>query len=147
MATWVITGANRGIGLEVVRQVAGRGDDVFAVCRSPSKELESVGQHVTVVSGVDVTSADAAARIAKALGERMIDVLFHNAGILLPGGLESLDVDVIRKQFEVNAIAPIRITHGLVSKLGSGAKVCVVSSFTTHRDALRANAGGCRRRQ
>lgn len=128
MATWIVTGANRGIGLEIVRQVAARGDEVFAACRSASKELQAVGKNVQVVSGVDVTSPNAADVIRAALGAKDIDVLLHNAGILLPGGLESLDVDVIRKQLEVNSIAPIRITKGLVDKLVSGSKVAVVSS-------------------
>jgi NAD(P)-dependent dehydrogenase (short-subunit alcohol dehydrogenase family) len=128
MATWVVTGANRGIGLEIARQVAARGDHVFAACRSPSKELEGLGKNVTVVSGVDVTSPEAGPVIAKALGDQMIDVLLHNAGILHPGGLESLDIDSMKQQFEVNAVAPIRITKDLASKLGAGAKIAVVSS-------------------
>ena len=48
MATWVVTGANRGIGLEITRQVAARGDHVFAACRSPSKELEGIGLGFTL---------------------------------------------------------------------------------------------------
>ena len=128
MASWVITGANRGIGLEITRQVAARGDHVFAACRSASKELEAIGKNVTVVTGVDVTSPEAGAVIANALGDQMIDVLLHNAGILHPGGLDTLDVDSMRQQYEVNAIAPIRITKGLADKLGSGSKVGVVSS-------------------
>ena len=133
MATWVVTGANRGIGLEIVRQLAARGDEVFACCRSASKELSAIAG-VTVVSGVDVTSPEAADVIKKALGgergerDKTIDVLLHNAGILHPGGLDTLDVDSMRQQYEVNAIAPIRITKGLADRLGSGSKVAVVSS-------------------
>lgn len=127
MATWVVTGANRGIGLEIVRQLAERGEHVVAACRSTSKELAAI-KGVTVASGADVTSAEAALVIKKALGDKTIDVLLHNAGILHPGGLDTLDVDSMKQQYEVNAIAPIRITKGLADRLGSGSKVAVVSS-------------------
>src|SRR5262245_10285443 len=108
MANWVITGANRGIGLEITRQVAARGDHVFAACRSSSKELDAIGKNVTVVSGVDVTNPESAAVIKKAIGDATIDVLFNNAGILWPGNLDSFDVDAIKKQIEVNAVGPLR---------------------------------------
>ena len=74
MANWVITGANRGIGLELARQVAERGDKVFAACRSASKELEGL-KGVTPITGVDVTNPEAAAVIKKALGSETLDVL------------------------------------------------------------------------
>lgn len=128
MANWVVTGANRGIGLEITRQLAARGEQVFAACRSASKELEAAGRGVKVVTGVDVTSPEAAEVIRAALGSATIDVLFNNAGILVPGGLDAFDLDVIRKQFEVNAIGPLRLTKDLLDKLGSGSKVGFVSS-------------------
>jgi NAD(P)-dependent dehydrogenase (short-subunit alcohol dehydrogenase family) len=128
MSTWVITGANRGIGLEIARQVAARGDTVFAACRSTSKELDGIGKNVTVVSGVDVTSPDSAAVIRAALGDAKIDVLLNNAGILWPGGLDAFDVESIRKQIDVNAVGPLRLTKDLLDKLASGSKVAFVSS-------------------
>lgn len=128
MANWVVTGANRGIGLEITRQLAARGDHVFAACRSATKELEAIGKNVTVVAGVDVTSPDAADVVRKALGDASIDVLFNNAGILVPGNLESFDLDVIRKQIEVNAVGPLRLTKDLLDKLASGSKIGFVSS-------------------
>lgn len=128
MATWVVTGANRGIGLELARQIAARGDDVFAVCRSSSKELDALGANVKIVDGVDVTRSDAGATIAAALGERTIDVLLNNAGVLVPGGLDSLDAETLRKQYEVNAIGPLLLTKALLPKLGKGSKVALVSS-------------------
>ncbi|MBS2011265.1 MAG: SDR family oxidoreductase [Deltaproteobacteria bacterium] len=128
MATWVVTGANRGIGLELCRQIAARGDDVLAVCRTTSKELDGLGGKVKVVAGVDVTSDDAGAKIAAALGEGSIDVLLNNAGILVPGGLDSLDFAVVTKQFEVNAVGPLKLTKALLPKLRKGSKVVLVSS-------------------
>lgn len=128
MATWVVTGANRGIGLELCKQIAARGDDVIAVCRSSSKELAALGAKVKVVDGVDVTSDGAGAKVAGALGDKSIDVLLNNAGVLVPGSLDGLDFDTISKQFEVNAVGPLRLTKALLPKLGKGSKVALVSS-------------------
>lgn len=128
MATWVVTGANRGIGLEIVRQLADRGERVFAACRSASEELKSIGKGVTVVTGIDVTSDAASGELLRALGDAKIDVLFHNAGIMLVMGLDSLDLDAMRKMYEVNAIGPLRLTKALLDRLHEGSKVCVVSS-------------------
>jgi NAD(P)-dependent dehydrogenase (short-subunit alcohol dehydrogenase family) len=126
MATWVITGANRGIGLEMCRQVKARGDNVLAACRTSSPELDALG--VTVVAGVEMTNDDGAKLIAKALGDQKIDVLVNNAGVLMPDALGALDFAGITKQLDVNALGPLRITEGLLSHLAKGSKVGLVSS-------------------
>src|SRR5689334_6022762 len=95
MATWVVTGANRGIGLEICRQLKHRGEAVVAACRTSSSELDALG--VEVVSGVELSSDDGAAKLAKAVGERRVDVLVNNAGVLLPDALDALDFDLLRK--------------------------------------------------
>lgn len=128
MATWVITGANRGIGLEITRQLAARGDDVIAACRSASKELDAMGGKVAVATGVDVTSEAGIEALRGAVGTKKIDVLLHNAGIMIPFGLDALDLDAMSKQYEVNAIGPIRLTKALLDRLDTGSKVAVVSS-------------------
>ena len=126
--TWVVTGANRGIGLEMCRQLKQRGDEVVAACRTSSPELDALGVHV--VGGVEMTSDAAAKAIDAALGDasKRIDVLLHNAGILLPDALEMLDFEAIKKQLDVNALGPLRLTKGLLSRLGKGSKVALVSS-------------------
>jgi NAD(P)-dependent dehydrogenase (short-subunit alcohol dehydrogenase family) len=126
MSTWVVTGANRGIGLEICTQLKARGDGVLAVCRKSSPELDALG--VKVVSGVDTTSADAPELVMKALGDQSIDVLVNNAGLLVPDALGALDVDTMRKQYDVNTLAPLRLTAGLLSRLHAGSKVALVSS-------------------
>lgn len=126
MATWVVTGANRGIGLEMCRQLKARGEDVFAACRTTSPELDALG--VTVVPGVEMASDDGATKIAAALGDKRIDVLLNNAGVLVPDALEALDFDAMKTQYEVNALGPLRLTKGLLSRLGKGSKVALVSS-------------------
>ena len=126
MSTVCITGANRGIGLELARQYTDRGETVIAVCRQPSSELEDLG--VEVVDGVDVSDPDGVGRLAESIGERPIDVLINNAGILSKESLDDLDFDRIRRQFEVNSLGPLRVTAALRGNLASGSKVAIVTS-------------------
>jgi NAD(P)-dependent dehydrogenase (short-subunit alcohol dehydrogenase family) len=122
----VITGANRGIGLELCRQVAARGDEVIAVCRRSSPELDALG--VRIEAGVDVASDADVAALADRLGDTSVDVLVNNAGVLRYQGLNDLDLDGIRQQFEINTLGPLRVTAALLPRLGAGAKVAIVTS-------------------
>lgn len=126
MTTTVITGANRGIGLELTKQTAARGDDVIAVCRKPGPELESIG--VRVESGIDVSVQEDVDQLAERLSDTSIDILISNAGILSRQSLDDLDFDEIRRQFEVNSLGPLRVTASLRPQLKDGAKVAIVSS-------------------
>lgn len=126
MTTTLITGANRGIGLELARLCVERGDEVIAVCRNPSAELESLG--VRVEANVDVTSDRDVAGLAERLGDTRIDVLINNAGVLSRQTLDDLDWNEIRRQFEINALGPLRVTHALLGALGDGSKVAIVTS-------------------
>jgi NAD(P)-dependent dehydrogenase (short-subunit alcohol dehydrogenase family) len=126
MTTTLITGANRGIGLELARQCAARGDDVIAACRNPSAELEALGVHIE--GNVDVSSDRDVAGLAERLAGRRIDILINNAGILSRQTLDDLDWNAIRRQFEINALGPLRVTHALLENLGGGSKVAIVTS-------------------
>ena len=126
MATVVITGANRGIGLELVRQFKQRGDDVVACCRKISEELGKLD--VEVVEKVDVADDTAVARLAKGLKGRRVDILVNSAGILSDESLADLDFDRMRQQFEVNSLGPLRVTAALRDKLGEGSKVAIITS-------------------
>ncbi len=126
MSTTIITGANRGIGLELARQCAARGDEVIAACRSKSPELEELG--VRIEDGIDVTSDESAALLAERLGQTSIDLLVNNAGLLHHTSLEDLDFESCRRQFEVNALGPLRVTKALLPRLARGAKVALVTS-------------------
>ena len=126
MALAVVTGANRGIGLELVRQLKARGASVVAICRTSSAALDALG--VRVESGYDVTDAASWSKLAGTLARDDIDLLVHNAGMLVGDSLENADADDVRAQFELNAIAPLFLTRALASRLRSGAKVALITS-------------------
>jgi len=126
MTTTVITGANRGIGLELARQTQSRGDEVIAVCRQASTALEALG--VRVETGIDISEPADVDDLARRLSDTSIDILINNAGILSRQSLDNLDFDAIRRQFEVNSLGPLRVTAALRSQLKDGSKVAIVSS-------------------
>jgi NAD(P)-dependent dehydrogenase (short-subunit alcohol dehydrogenase family) len=126
MATVLVTGANRGIGTEYCRQLRARGDTVIAVCRRPSAELEALG--VRIEAGVEITSEAAIAHLVEQLDGLPLDVLIHNAGILERTNLEELDGASILRQFEVNALGPLRLTRALLGQLSSGSKLILMTS-------------------
>ncbi len=126
MSTLLITGANRGIGLELCRQLRDRGETVLAVCRSSSPELEQLG--VRIEAGLDITAADTGPELQRRLGDQGLDGLIHNAGRLEADSLESVSADGLRRQFEVNAVAPLMLTRALLPALRRGAKVVLITS-------------------
>jgi NAD(P)-dependent dehydrogenase (short-subunit alcohol dehydrogenase family) len=124
--TVLITGANRGIGLELCRQLSARGDTVLAICRAGSKALAALP--VRVIDEIDVTD-DAAVRNLKArLAEQPLDWLVNNAGILDRNELGSLEFASMERQFQVNALGPLRVTQALLPNLGAGSIVGIVTS-------------------
>ena len=124
MSTIVITGANRGIGLELARQFHQRGDGVVAVCRKSSPALDALG--VRIEAGIDV--ATGAATLTQRLDGVQIDVLINNAGILTSESLPDIDFDALQRQMEINAFGPLRITQALLSRLQEGSKVAIITS-------------------
>ena len=137
MSTYVITGANRGIGLEYCRQLKERGDNVIAVCRSASDELKDLG--VSIQTCVDITSDNSVANFVTKLGGKTIDVLINNAAIVERISLENLDFDSIRRQFEVNAIGALRFTKALLPNLTSGSKIIIM---TSRMGSIKDNSSG-----
>ncbi len=126
MTTVVVTGANRGIGLELCRQFARRGDKVIATCRKDSPELRETGAEI--YEGIEVTDDASIHALAGELQGRRIDILVNCAGILTRESLDDLDIDRIRRQFEINAISPLRVTAALQGCLGRGSKVAIITS-------------------
>ncbi len=128
MATYLITGTNRGIGKELCKQVHSKGNKVIAVCRESDGELETLG--ISVETGVDITSEQDINGLVNRLQGVKLDVLINNAGIVerKSNYLDDLDFDSIRKQFEVNAIGTLRLTHALLPLIESGGKIAIITS-------------------
>ncbi|KAF1690700.1 SDR family oxidoreductase [Pseudoxanthomonas taiwanensis] len=129
MATYLITGANRGIGLSLTKQLRARGDTVIAVCRQGSPALQATGAEV--IEGVDVSDAQAVAALPQKLAGRRIDVLVLNAGIFTNETLEALDADAfarIQRQFEVNTLGPLRVAAAVQGLLADGGKIGIITS-------------------
>ena len=129
MATVLITGANRGIGLALAQQFAARGDRVIAACRHASAALAQTGAQVE--AGVDVTNGAAVDALARRLRDARIDTLVLNAGILEKESLGTIDAagfDGIRRQFEVNALGPLRVAQALRDRVVDGGRIGIITS-------------------
>ena len=126
MATSLVTGANRGIGLAYCQQLHLRGDRVIAVCRQSSDELDDLG--VQVESGIELTSPDSLAALVNGLAGQKLDMVILNAGILESMGLSDLDPEAIRRQFEVNALAPLLLARALTPLMPEGSKLVLMTS-------------------
>jgi NAD(P)-dependent dehydrogenase (short-subunit alcohol dehydrogenase family) len=127
MGTTLVTGANRGIGLALCQHLHERGEPVIAACRRTSPELQRL-DGVRVEPGVDVRSDEALAALASRLRGTPVDTLIANAGILREDSLDALDPAIVREQFEVNALGPLRTVRALLPALASGAKVALITS-------------------
>ena len=103
-----------------------RGDDVIGVCRTSNDDLDSIG--IRVIDGVDVSDDAGVAKLAEAIGDLPVDVLINNAGILRSDSLETVDYDSMLEQYRVNTIGPLRVTRSLLTNLGEGSKVGIVTS-------------------
>jgi len=126
MITALVTGANKGIGLEFCRQLAARGDTVIATCRRPSAAL--VALPARVLEEIEMTSDASVARLARELAGVRIDWLVLNAGTYDSAGLGALDFDRMRHEYDVDALGPLRVTQALLPNLAPGSKIALVGS-------------------
>ena len=122
----VITGANRGIGLAMTQHFLQKGYTVYAACRTTSSELTNTTAHI--ISGVEVATPEGINNLATGLSGISVDVLVCNAGILRDESLGELNLDTIRQQYEVNAIAPLNVVDTLQSQLVANGKVAMITS-------------------
>ncbi|MCO7199911.1 SDR family oxidoreductase [Pseudoalteromonas sp. OANN1] len=122
----LVTGANRGIGLEFCKQYLSLDCKVTAVVRKASAEVESLG--VDIIEDIDVATENGAKKLLAALGSKKIDILINNAGVFHNETLAEMDFENIDHQFNVNALGPIRVTHALLDNLKAGSKVAMITS-------------------
>ncbi len=122
----VITGANRGIGLNLCQQYRAKGYHVTAVVRQASEELKALD--VTIISNIDVANEGDIVALQSQLHGHKIDLLINNAGVFHNESIADMDFAAINQQLAVNAVAPIRVTHALIHSLGIDAKVAMITS-------------------
>ncbi len=126
MATILITGSNRGIGLEFVNQYLARGDSVIATCRDPEQasklqELQSAQSRLKIMQ-LEVSNSKSLEQFASELGNEAVDVFINNAGIYGPHAARFGEVTEPgwSQVFQVNTIAPLLLTQRLIGNFLQG---------------------------
>ncbi|GLQ30330.1 SDR family oxidoreductase [Litoribrevibacter albus] len=135
--TVVITGANRGIGLELAKHYHAQGDEVIGICRETSEELDELAS--MVIENVDVTNPDSLEQIKILLSTQSIDILINNAGLFCNETLPDMNFDTIQQQMEVNAYGPLRVTLALLPQLKEGSKI---ANITSRMGSIADNTSG-----
>lgn len=138
METVLVTGSNRGLGLEWVRQYAQEGFRVYATCRHPSEAFELqelAARHEQVsVHRMDVTMVDEIYAMTVELLEKPVDILVSNAGIYLEKyrdvGLGTLNYLDWIKTFEINALGPVRVVEAFAPNVAISHRRQVVVTST-----------------
>ena len=142
MATVLVTGANRGIGLELVRQCAARGDHVIAACRDPAgagelAQLARDSNGRVEIHALDVTSDESVKALGTATGRRSIDILVNNAGIIGPGGTAlQTDLGGFAQTLAVNTIAPLRMAQAFAENLRAATPPGKLATITSQMGSL-----------
>ena len=137
----LITGANRGIGLEFVKKYLGRGDTVIATARDPEKASDLRALDVKVIA-LDVSSDDSVAAFKKELGDGALDIVINNAGVYGHAGmLADLDFDLVHRDFDVNAVGALRVMAAVRSNLKAGTAKKVVN-ITSKMGSIADNTSG-----
>lgn len=141
MPTAVVTGANRGIGLEFIRQYRADGWDTVAICR-PSADVEPVVALGSSVERIDITDTAAVRTLADRLPGGGIDLLINNAGIN-PGShsLGSIDYEKWQLVFHLNVVAPLQLVESVAPLMSGGA---VVASVSSRLGSMQCNVDGGR---
>ena len=146
MTTVLITGANRGIGLEFARQYAAEGAAVIACCRAPEKAeaLNALAKSAGLeVMALDVTSPKSVAALKASLAGRPIDIVINNAGVGGPRSEPkgSIDFDAWVETLKTNSVAPMLVSVALHENLKSG-KLKKLITITSMMGSIANHGGG-----
>lgn len=143
MTTYLITGANRGLGLEFARQLSTRKDDtrILATAREPEKAVD-LQRLVHAVYPLDVADPKSIEKLADHVKDQPIDVLINNAGVSSKtNSIATLDPEDMRVAFAVNAIGPLLVTKALLKNLEAGQRKTVFN-ITSQLGSIANNKGG-----
>jgi NAD(P)-dependent dehydrogenase (short-subunit alcohol dehydrogenase family) len=126
MKTALITGANRGIGLELAKQLQQKNYHVIAAVRNSSNDLANL--NCQIETNFDVANQQSVQQLATKLENLSLDLIIQNAGILEGMGLEDINYDAMRRQYEINTLGPLRVTESFLPHLKQGSKVAIITS-------------------
>jgi NAD(P)-dependent dehydrogenase (short-subunit alcohol dehydrogenase family) len=144
----LVTGANRGLGLEFTKQYAEDGATVFACCRDPGgakalrKVSDAAGGKVSL-HALDVTSPQSVTALAESFGDEPIDILINNAGTFGPAkqSADEMDFEGWAETFAINSMAPLRIAQAFRRNLRKGHAKKLVT-ITSKMGSTAQHSGG-----
>lgn len=147
--TVLVTGANRGIGLEFVKQYLDSNWQVIACCRSPENAPELMGmasgsQGALQIIPLDVTDQSSVERLKIQLSGEVIDLFINNAGVYASSstlGSQAIDVSEWQSSFATNAIAPIKLVEALYKNIAVSEKKSI-ALITSKMGSIADNGSG-----